>query len=49
MYTVPAVIIGGQVGPRLQGKIPSHTMEKVIAILFVIICLAVMLIVFRPI
>lgn len=49
MYTVPAVIIGGQIGPRLQGLVPSHTMERVIAILFLIIGLAMMWIVFRPI
>ncbi len=48
MYTVPAVIIGGQIGPRLQGLVPSHTMERVIAILFAIIGLAMMWIVFRP-
>ena len=40
MYTVPAVIIGGQIGPRLQGVIPSRTVERIIAVLFVMIGLA---------
>lgn len=39
-YTIPGVIIGGQIGPRLQGKIPQRTMEKTIAALFAIIGLA---------
>lgn len=46
-YTVPAVIIGGQIGPRLQGKIPQRTMEKTIAILFGIIGAAMAFIVLR--
>ena len=48
MYTVPAVVIGGQIGPRLQGLVSSRTMEKVIATLFVIIGLSMVWIVFRP-
>ena len=36
-YTVPAVIIGGQIGPRLQGKISQHRMERAIGILFAVI------------
>lgn len=47
VYTVPAVIIGGQIGPRLQGKIPQRTMEKIIAILFGIIGVAIGFIVLR--
>ena len=39
-YTIPGVIIGGQIGPRLQGKISQRTMEKTIATLFAIIGLA---------
>ena len=39
-YTIPGVIIGGQIGPRLQGKIAQRTMEKTIATLFAIIGLA---------
>ena len=36
-YTIPAVIIGGQIGPLLQGRIPQRKLEKAIAILFSII------------
>lgn len=39
-YTIPGVIIGGQIGPRLQGTISQRTMEKTIATLFAIIGLA---------
>ncbi|MEE2746471.1 MAG: sulfite exporter TauE/SafE family protein [Pseudomonadota bacterium] len=37
VYTVPAVILGGQIGPRLQGKISQRTMEKAIGYLFFVI------------
>ena len=37
IYTIPAVIIGGQIGPRLQGKISQHAMERSIGYLFLII------------
>ena len=47
-YTIPAVIIGGQIGPRLQGVIPSKTMEKVIGVLFILIGAAMLWTVFRP-
>ena len=40
MYTVPAVIIGGQIGPRLQGVIAAHTVERTIAVLFLGIAIA---------
>ena len=36
-YTIPAVIIGGQIGPLLQGRIEQRKLEKAIAILFGII------------
>jgi uncharacterized membrane protein YfcA len=39
-YTIPGVIIGGQIGPRLQGKVSQRAMERTIAILFGIIGLA---------
>ena len=41
-YTIPGVIIGGQIGPRLQGKIHSHTMERAIGIVFGLIGLAML-------
>ena len=31
VYTIPAVIIGGQIGPRLQGKVAPRTMERRLA------------------
>ena len=40
IYTVPAVIIGGQIGPRLHGKISPRTMEIAIGGLFVVIGVA---------
>ncbi|MEE8371935.1 MAG: sulfite exporter TauE/SafE family protein [Sphingomonadales bacterium] len=39
-YTVPAVIIGGQIGPRLQGKVSQYAMERGIGILFAVIGVA---------
>lgn len=41
-YTIPGVIIGGQIGPILQGRIPSHFMERAIAILFFFIGIAML-------
>lgn len=46
-YTIPAVIIGGQIGPWLQGRIAQRTMEKTIAILFGIIGVAMAFIVLK--
>ena len=36
-YTIPGVIIGGQIGPALQGKVPTRKMEIAIAVVFVLI------------
>lgn len=47
MYTIPAVIIGGQIGPRLQGKIPHRVMEICIGTLFSVIAIAMGWIVVR--
>ena len=46
-YTIPAVIIGGQIGPLLQGRIAQRKLEKAIALLFGIIGLAMGWIVLR--
>ena len=40
VYTIPAVIIGGQIGPRLQGKVSQRSMEKGIGYLFLLIGIA---------
>lgn len=37
VYTVPGAIIGGQIGARLQGKVPPRLMERGMAMLFVAI------------
>ena len=42
LYDIPGVLIGGQIGPRLQGKIAPHTMRRAIAVLFVILATAMM-------
>ncbi|MEE2661453.1 MAG: sulfite exporter TauE/SafE family protein [Pseudomonadota bacterium] len=36
-YTIPGVVIGGQIGPLLQGRIAQQDMETVIALLFAVI------------
>ena len=46
-YTIPAVIIGGQIGPLLQGRIAQRKLETAIALLFGIIGLAMGWIVLR--
>jgi uncharacterized membrane protein YfcA len=40
VYDIPGVLIGGQIGPRLQGRIAPHTMRRAIAILFIILAIA---------
>ncbi len=47
MYTVPAVIIGGQIGPRLQGKVPQAVMERCIGVLFAVIGFAMLYVVYQ--
>ncbi len=47
VYDIPGVLIGGQIGPRLQGKIAPHTMRRAIAILFVILAVAMMTVAYR--
>ena len=47
LYTIPAVIIGGQIGPRLQGKVSQRTMEQTIGYLFLVIGLTMSYIAIR--
>jgi uncharacterized membrane protein YfcA len=47
VYTIPAVIIGGQIGPRLQGKVAPRTMERSIGYLFLFIGVAMSYIAIR--
>jgi uncharacterized membrane protein YfcA len=46
-YTIPGVLIGGQLGPFLQGRFPQKTMEQIMGFLFVAIAFAMMWIVVR--
>ncbi len=39
-YTIPGVLIGGQLGPHLQGRVSQRTMVRAIGALFVVIGLA---------
>lgn len=44
MYTIPGVIIGGQIGPRLQGFVSHRTMEHAIGALFFMLSGAMLLV-----
>ncbi len=46
-WTIPSVIVGGQIGPRLQGAFTQRSMETAIAILFGIISPAMLWIAVR--
>lgn len=46
-YTIPGVIVGGQIGPRLQGKVSQRAMEIAIGGLFLVIGLAMLATVIR--
>ncbi len=46
MYTIPGVIIGGQIGSRLQGRVSSEKMEKIFGILFAVIGILMIWLVF---
>jgi len=37
VWSIPGVIVGAQIGPRLAGKIPTHIAERVLATLFLAI------------
>ncbi|NIV18743.1 MAG: TSUP family transporter [Woeseiaceae bacterium] len=40
VWDIPGVLIGGQIGPRLQGLVTPHIMRRAIAVLFVILAVA---------
>jgi uncharacterized membrane protein YfcA len=44
---VPAVIIGGQIGPRVQGRIAHKTMERAIGGLFLLIAVAMVFVAYN--
>ncbi|RME81693.1 MAG: sulfite exporter TauE/SafE family protein [Caldilineae bacterium] len=37
IFTIPGVIIGGQLGPLLARRIPQHTLEKALGVLFALV------------
>jgi len=47
VYDIPGVLIGGQIGPRLQGRIAPHVMRRAIAVLFVVLAVAMMTVAIR--
>ena len=40
VYDVPGVLIGGQIGPLLAGRVSQRTMQRAIAVLFIAISIA---------
>jgi hypothetical protein len=47
IYDIPGVLIGGQIGPRLQGLIPQHRMRQAISVLFMFLAIAMMFVALR--
>jgi uncharacterized membrane protein YfcA len=47
VYDIPGVLIGGQIGPRLQGLIPQHRMRQAISLLFMFLAIAMMFVALR--
>jgi len=47
LYNVPGVLIGGQLGPRLQGLVPQRVMRRAISILFVLLAIAMVSVAYR--
>ncbi len=37
IFTVPGVIIGGQIGPAVATRISQHTLEKALGVLFILV------------
>ena len=44
VWDVPGVLIGGQIGPRLQGLVAQQTMRRSIGVLFVALAIAMLLV-----
>ncbi|MBT8101163.1 MAG: sulfite exporter TauE/SafE family protein [Gammaproteobacteria bacterium] len=47
VYDIPGVLIGGQIGPRLQGRVPPHVMRRSISVLFVVLAIAMLSVALR--
>jgi uncharacterized membrane protein YfcA len=39
VFVVPAVLVGGQIGPRLAQRIPRRSMQRYVAALLLVVCL----------
>ncbi len=37
IWSIPGVIIGAQIGPKLSGKVPPHIAERVLGVIFLLI------------
>ncbi len=37
IFTIPGVVIGAQLGPLVSARISQHTLERALAILFIIV------------
>lgn len=46
-YDLPGVLIGGQIGPRLQGRVAPHVMRRAISVLFVVLSIAMAAVAYR--
>ena len=46
-YTIPGVLLGGQVAPRLQGRVSRRVMESAMGVTFLVIAVAMMWIAIR--
>ncbi len=46
-YEIPGVLIGGQIGPRLQGLVSQRTMERAIGMLFIVLSVGMMTVALR--
>ncbi|MEN7343079.1 MAG: sulfite exporter TauE/SafE family protein [Pseudomonadota bacterium] len=46
-YSIPGVLIGGQIGPRLQGLVSQRTMEYAIAGLFIVLAIAMSIVAYQ--
>ncbi len=46
-YDIPGVLIGGQIGPRLQGHIAPHVMRRAISVLFVVLAVAMLTVAYQ--
>lgn len=37
IWSIPGVVVGAQIGPRLSGKVPSHIAERILGAMFLVI------------